>query len=198
MKYKRIFRFYIWKCFRAFHNFIDAFPVDALPNRGKNVSIGHSCTITHFDRIFLGNDVFINHSALLSTIGKLVIKDGVIAGPYLKIFTANHNYKSKEAIPYDGKILLDPVLINDNVWIGGNVTIVPGITIGEGAVIGAGAVVTKNVPDYAIVGGNPAKIIGYRDKDNYEALKRQGKIYFKLLKDKTILREEIFRETIEK
>lgn len=54
------------------------------------------------------------------------------------------------------------ILIENDVWIGANTTILDGITIGNGAVIAAGSVVTKDVPAYAIVGGNPAKLIKYR------------------------------------
>ena len=54
------------------------------------------------------------------------------------------------------------VVIGNDVWIGMRVIIMPGVKIGNGVVIGAGAVVTKDVPDFAIVGGVPAKIIRYR------------------------------------
>ena len=54
------------------------------------------------------------------------------------------------------------IVIKNDVWIGVNSTILDGITIGNGAVIAAGSIVTKDVPPYAIVGGNPAKIIKYR------------------------------------
>ena len=57
------------------------------------------------------------------------------------------------------------VIIGNDVWIGMRVIIMPGIKVGNGVVIGAGAVVTKDVPDYAIVGGIPAKIIGERNHD---------------------------------
>ncbi len=57
----------------------------------------------------------------------------------------------------------EPVIIGDDVWIGTRVIILPGKKIGTGAILGAGAVITKDVPDYAIVGGNPAKIIKYRN-----------------------------------
>jgi maltose O-acetyltransferase len=56
------------------------------------------------------------------------------------------------------------VLIMDDAWIGFNATVLRGVTIGRGAVIGACSVVTENVPDYAIVVGNPARIIGYANK----------------------------------
>ncbi len=54
------------------------------------------------------------------------------------------------------------IVVKDDVWIGANALICSGVTIGQGAVVAAGAVVTKNVESYAIVGGNPAKIIKYR------------------------------------
>jgi acetyltransferase-like isoleucine patch superfamily enzyme len=54
-----------------------------------------------------------------------------------------------------------PIVIKDKAWVGFNVIILKGVTIGEGAVIGAGSVVTKDIPDYAVVGGNPARIIKY-------------------------------------
>ncbi|WP_374754826.1 DapH/DapD/GlmU-related protein [Dyadobacter psychrophilus] len=59
----------------------------------------------------------------------------------------------------------NPVRLEDDVWIGRNVILMPGIVIGKGAIIGAGAVVTKDVPQYAIMGGVPAKLIRYRNKN---------------------------------
>jgi acetyltransferase-like isoleucine patch superfamily enzyme len=98
-------------------------------------------------------------------------------GKGLTIFSTNHNYDSDLNIPYDAKNIEKPVIIKDFVWCGANVTIVPGVTIGEGAIIGAGSVVTKNVPDYAVVGGNPAKIIKYRDKEKFLKLKKESKFF---------------------
>lgn len=54
------------------------------------------------------------------------------------------------------------VIIGNDVWIGTNVTILPSVTIGNGAIIEAGSVITKDIPDYAVVAGTPAKIIKYR------------------------------------
>ena len=55
------------------------------------------------------------------------------------------------------------VIIGNDVWIGGRVIILPGVKVGNGAIIGAGAVVTKDVPEYAVVAGNPARILKYRN-----------------------------------
>ena len=108
---------------------------------------------------------------------------GVQIGKYLHtgrgltIFTTNHNYNSKFSIPYDEVSIKKPVIIKDFVWIGANVTIVPGVEVGEGVVIGSGAVVTKNVPKCAIVGGNPAKILKYRDLTVFNDLKLKGQYF---------------------
>lgn len=68
----------------------------------------------------------------------------------------------------------EPVIIGNDVWIGANVVILPGVKIGDGAIIAAGAVVTKDVEDYAIVGGVPAKVIKYRfTREEIEMLKRE-------------------------
>ena len=58
------------------------------------------------------------------------------------------------------------IVIGDDVWIGENAIICSGVTIGQGAIVAAGAVVTKDVEPYAIVGGNPAKVIKYRFDEN--------------------------------
>jgi acetyltransferase-like isoleucine patch superfamily enzyme len=96
-------------------------------------------------------------------------------GRGLTIFSSNHNYLSCTAIPYDNVDILKPVIIGDCVWIGANVSIVPGVEIGEGAIIAMGAVVTRNVPAGAVVGGNPACVIGHRDMETYSRLKHEGK-----------------------
>lgn len=67
----------------------------------------------------------------------------------------------KDAYQFRGDTVLQ-----DGCWLGMRAMIMPGVTIGEGAVVAAGSVVTKDVPPYAIVGGNPAKIIKYRFPEN--------------------------------
>lgn len=110
------------------------------------------------NKVKFGKGVFINHSAILSASGGIEFEDGAMTAPGLRIATINHDMNERHAIYTYGK-----VTIKKNAWIGMNVTICPGVTIGEYAVVAAGAVVTKDVPDYAVVGGVPAKVIRMQD-----------------------------------
>ena len=91
------------------------------------------------------------------------------------IITQNHNFDEGSAIPYDDTYVLKSVEIADNVWFGNRVLVVGNVKIGEGAIVAAGSVVCKDVPYCAIVGGNPAKVIKFRDIEHYEKLKAEKK-----------------------
>lgn len=93
----------------------------------------------------------------------LKVGKDVMMGPYVTIVGENHNFARRD-IPMrlQGYQKFPPVRIEDDVWIGACAIILPGITIGRGAIIAAGAVVTKDVPPYAICGGNPARVIKFR------------------------------------
>lgn len=87
----------------------------------------------------------------------------------------SHDYDYGEKIPYGKKNTSKNVKIGDFVWMGTNSTICGNVTIGTGAIIAMEAVVVNNVPDYAIVGGNPAKIIKYRNIDHFNKLLEEEK-----------------------
>ena len=108
------------------------------------------------NRVTFGKNVFINHSAILSASGGIEFQDGVSLAPGVRIATINHDFNHRHTIYTYGR-----VTIKKNAWIGMNATICPGVTIGENAVVAAGAIVTKDVPDNAVVGGCPAKVIKY-------------------------------------
>lgn len=110
------------------------------------------------NRVTFGKNVFINHSAILSASGGIVFEDGVSVAPGCRIATINHDFNERHTKYTYGK-----VTIKKNAWIGMNVTICPGVTIGAYAVVAAGAVVTKDIPDYAVAGGVPAKVIKMQD-----------------------------------
>ncbi len=111
--------------------------------------------------IILGDHVGMNSNVQINAAdsGKIIIGNNVAIGPNVVIRASNHCY-AKKGIPYylqghsGGEIN-----ICDDVWIGANCVIVPGVTIHKGAVIGACAVVTKDIPEYALAGGVPAKVI---------------------------------------
>ena len=129
-------------------------------------------------KIFIGEMTVINRNTHINA-GTANISIGKYChlGMGLTIYGFNHRYKNADKIPYDNKIEAKDVSIEDFVWLGANVTIIPGITIGEGAIVGAGAVVTRDVPDCAVVGGNPAKIIKYRNKELFYKLKEEKKYF---------------------
>ena len=110
------------------------------------------------NRVTFGKNVFINHSAILSSSGGIEFGDNVMVAPGLKIATINHDMYDRHITYTYGK-----VTVKENAWIGMGVTICPSVTIGKYAVVAAGAVVTKDVPDYAVVGGVPAKVIKMLD-----------------------------------
>lgn len=94
--------------------------------------------------------------------GPLRIGDNVMMGPEVTILTHTHRIDRTDIPMGKQGSMVSEVIIGDDVWIGMRAIILPGVRIGSGVVIGAGAVVTKDVPDYAVVGGVPARVIRYR------------------------------------
>lgn len=92
----------------------------------------------------------------------LRIEEGCVIASHVLIWTLHHDYNSD-----DFHVIGASVTLGAYSWICSRSIILPGVTVGKGAVIASGAVVTKDVPPYAIVGGVPAKIIGYREKKNF-------------------------------
>ncbi len=124
--------------------------------------------------VSLGDHVNFNGCRIIGT-GRVEIGSYFHSGMDLVLITEDHNWENAEAIPYDHKRVEKPIVIKDFVWAGHGVTIIGGITIGEGAILAAGSVVVKDVPDMAIVGGNPAKVIKMRNHTRFLALKTAGK-----------------------
>ena len=135
--------------------------------------------------------MFIGDRCRIYAQGEVIIRDGAIIADTVDIRTVNHYYDGDDLnyLPFDEKVLISPVVIEENAWVASHVIIMPGVTIGEGAVIAAGSVVTKSVPACAVVGGNPAKVIKYRNKERYEQLKITGKLFMR--EYRTIERKKI-------
>jgi maltose O-acetyltransferase len=142
--------------------------------RVAGVNIGRGSVIHMGARFFLpdgvqiGNDSIIGLRSFLDGRAPLTIGNHVDIASEVLIYNSEHDLDKD-----DFSASLGPVKIGDYVFIGPRAIILPGVTIGKGAVIAAGAVVTKDVPNFAIVGGVPAKIIGERkNKDLHYKLGR--------------------------
>ncbi len=148
---------------------------------GDKVQIHESCIFNHNANICFGNNISIQRNCSFSGHGGITIGNGTIIAHDVEIFSGEHNYNSEDLnyLPFDERFVYEKVEIGEYVWIGSHVVILPGIKIGNGAVVGVGSIVTKDVPELAIVGGNPAKILGYRNKEVYNKLKNEQKSFIK-------------------
>lgn len=142
---------------------------------GKHITMGDYCCFasgTHLTawevegynpRITIGNNCSFGAYNHISCINGITIGDGLLTGKWITIVDNDHgttDYESLQIRPWLRPVVSKgPVVIGKNVWIGDKATILPGVTIGDGAVVAANAVVTKDVPSYCVVGGNPARIL---------------------------------------
>lgn len=116
------------------------------------------------NKLEAGDNVFISTNVGMLADGGIFLGDNVMLASSCFITSVDHNF-SNVKIPMNKQgIRLGRVKIEDDVWVGFNATVLKGVTIGRGAIIGAGSVVTKDIPAYAIVVGNPGKVIKYRKK----------------------------------
>lgn len=118
-------------------------------NLNPEITIGKNCNFGAFNHITCTN--------------KISIGDGLLTGKWVTITDNSHgtfSYEEMQIPPQRRNVVSKgPVSVGNNVWIGDKATILPGVNIGDGAIIGANCVVTKDVPAYSVVGGNPAKIL---------------------------------------
>jgi acetyltransferase-like isoleucine patch superfamily enzyme len=113
--------------------------------------------------ITIGDNVGINSYVEIDYSGGVVIEDNVWISQGVIIETHTHDIKTKE-LKKNQPIVYSSLLLKNDCWIGANAIISARVTeIGRGAIVGAGSVVTKNVPDWAVVAGVPAKVIRYRE-----------------------------------
>lgn len=169
-----------------FCNFIDRIRIERTKKNlafcGEKVYIDPTVIVSDASLISIGNNCHIQMNCkLFGSGGGIEIGDGTILSHDIQIFARNHNYDSEDLrlLPYDERNVHKKVIIGQNVWVGARTTILPGVTIGDGAVVGAGSVVTKDIPPCAVVGGNPARVIKYRNKQIYAKLAAENKSYIK-------------------
>jgi len=138
---------------------------------GNRVIIHPRCHFSAPELIELGDEIFINSDCTFYGGGSIVIERGVVFSPNVTVYSCIHNYDSDDlrAFPFDDRFLFKKVTIGECSWISTNSVILPGVKIGRYCVVGANSVVTKDVDDYSIVAGAPAKEIRKRsNKKNGE------------------------------
>jgi acetyltransferase-like isoleucine patch superfamily enzyme len=117
---------------------------------GRHVSINEWVFIDGWGGVRIGNDVRIAHR--------------------VSIMSEDHRFERVDVpIRLQGKVGR-PVVIGDDVWIGCGAIILKGVTVGRGAIVAAGAVVTRDVPEYAVVAGSPARVIRQRQDRDHDAI----------------------------
>lgn len=133
-------------------------------HRGENVTFAPNVSFRNAERITLGQGTHIGEYSVVwagNSTGRIVLGDKCLLAPRVTLTASNYGLVEGEDIMDQPKLEHDIVLGRD-VWLGANTVVLAGVTIGDGAVVAAGGVVTKDVPAGAIVGGVPAKIIGWR------------------------------------
>lgn len=165
--------FYIlmgWKYYLA-NNFVARFPNERFRMMylrkflgvtvGEDTHVSMRVFVTGYPlraNVAIGNNCVINREVYLDGRVGVAIGNNVNVSFQVCMLSLHHDH-NLPAFPAVGA----PVTIRDHVWIGARAIILPGVTVGEGAVVAAGAVVTKDVGDFEVVGGVPAKKIGMRD-----------------------------------
>jgi acetyltransferase-like isoleucine patch superfamily enzyme len=150
------------------HRSVSFNPGVAGGNRGQ-IIIQRSATLKkgvvvncYGGKVNIGHNSFLGEYVIIYGHGGVEIGSNTLIAMHTCILSSNHTIPSRsELIRYTPDVLL-PVKIGSDVWIGAGCKILGGITIGDGCVVGAGSVVTKDLPDYSISVGNPAKIIKMR------------------------------------
>ncbi len=131
-------------------------------------NLGAQSTIEDFSAINNGvGDVIIGERTRIglsnTIIGPVKVGNDVRLAQNVVLSGLNHNYDKIDSPIHVQGVSTKPIVIEDESWIGANVVVVPGVTIGKHSIVAAGSVVTKNVPEYSVVAGNPARILKQYD-----------------------------------
>lgn len=136
-----------------------ASPVTNVGRVGEQVVVEAPFVCDYGYNISIGQSVVIGRNCTVNDVNEVKIGDNCHIGPNVSIYTATLPIDPKKRGGSQGPQMGRPVTIDRDCWIGGGAILLPGVTIGRGATVGAGAIVTKNVPPFTIVVGNPAHVL---------------------------------------
>ena len=138
---------------------------------GNSVSVSRGVTIVaQAGSIRIGDNVFVGAWSTITAKDKIIIGNDTLIGERVTIRDQDHKIDGLYNVPMaQAGFSVFPITMGSDVWIGAGAVILKGVSIGDGAVIGANAVVSKDVEPRTIVGGVPARVIGYRSADSRES-----------------------------
>lgn len=131
---------------------------------GSNIYVGHNSILKGYYKnlLSIGDNTWIGQNCFFHSAGGIRIGESVGVGPGVKILTSFHREEGIGRPILAGALEFAAVVVDDGADIGIGAVILPGVRVGKGVQIGAGAVVTRDVPDYAVAAGNPARVIRQR------------------------------------
>jgi acetyltransferase-like isoleucine patch superfamily enzyme len=131
---------------------------------GRGVYVGHLTILKgyHRNRLVIGDGTWIGEQCFLHAAGGITIGRNVGIGPGVRIITSRHAEAGRETPILHSPLDFAPVAIGDDADLGIGSTVLPGVTIGRGVQVGAGAVVARDLPDYAVAAGVPARVMRIR------------------------------------
>lgn len=131
---------------------------------GDNVYLGHDAMLKGYHRglLTIGDDCWIGQGVFMHAAGGITIGRAVGVGPFVRMLTSTHVEAGRETPIMQTPLTFAPIVIGEGSDIGVGAIILPGVTIGRGVQVGAGAVVTRDLPDYAVAAGNPARVLRLR------------------------------------
>jgi acetyltransferase-like isoleucine patch superfamily enzyme len=158
--------------FKIFRQFSTAYAKRRVAQFGKGFTVNFPCLFS--PNTHIGNYCHFN-GLKVRGIGNFRIGDYFHSGEDILIITQNHNYHNPKFLPYDEVDIPRNVIIGNYVWVGSRVILLPGTELEDGCIVQAGAVVAGKFPRNAIIGGNPAKIMKYRDVNIVNTLVTQDR-----------------------
>ena len=140
-----------------FNTRMDVFPFNKFEIGSKSIIEDFATINNGVGDVLIGNNTGVGLSNVI--IGPVKLGNYVMLAQNIVISGLNHGYEDVTLPPRIQKVVTKQIIIEDDVWIGANCVVTAGVTIGKHAVIGAGSVVTKNIPEFSVAVGNPARVI---------------------------------------
>ena len=135
---------------------------DARIRLGDRVTLRRGVVLAGNGRLVIGSGTTINDRCQISAFDSVQIGADCLFAPQVIVLDIDHRFDARDRPLKQQGYRTAPVVIGDDVWLGANVVVLRGVRIGRGAIVGANSVVTRDVPDFAIVAGVPARVLRMR------------------------------------